>query len=156
MKKINYPALIFSIVLCESAGIIGSLFTASAISTWYVSLIKPSFSPPNWLFGPVWVTLYLLMGVSLYLIWKKGKKNSGLIKLFLIHLVLNAFWSVIFFGFKNLGLAFAEIMILWVIILYLALKFYKVNKTAAYLLVPYQLWVSFAAILNLSIWLLNR
>jgi len=156
VKKINYPLLIFSIALCESAGIIGSLFTFSAISTWYAFLVKPSFSPPNYLFGPVWVILYLLMGISLYLIWQKGKKTFGLVKLFLIHLVLNSLWSIIFFGFKNLGLAFVEILILWGIILVLAFKFYKVNKTAAYLLIPYQLWVSFATILNLSVWLLNR
>lgn len=156
MKKINYPALIFSIVLCESAGIIGSIFTVSAIPTWYISLVKPAFSPPNYLFGPVWLTLYLLMGVSLYLIWKKGKKTLGLVKLFLIHLVLNSLWSIIFFGLKNIGLAFVEILILWGIILVLTLKFYKVNKTAAYLLIPYQLWVSFATILNLSVWLLNH
>lgn len=156
MKKINYPALIFSILLCEAAGFIGSIFTVSAIPTWYASLVKPSFSPPNYLFAPVWITLYFLMGISLYLIWQKGKKTLGLVKLFLIHLVLNSLWSFIFFGLKNPGLAFGEILLLWGIILVLALKFYRVNKISAYLLLPYQLWVSFATILNLSIWLLNR
>ncbi len=156
MKKTNYLLLIFSIILCELAGVIGSIFTFSAIPTWYAFLVKPSFSPPNYLFGPVRIILYLLIGISLYLIWKKGKKALGLVKLFLIHLVFNSVWSIIFFGLKNPGLAFAEILILWGIILVLAFKFYKVNKIAAYLLIPYQLWVSFATILNLSIWLLNR
>lgn len=156
MRKINYSLLIFSIILCESAGVIGSIFTFPAIPAWYAFLTKPSFSPPGWLFGPVWITLYFLMGISLYLIWEKGEKTLGLVKIFLIHLVLNSLWSIIFFGLKNPGLAFAEILILWGMILYLALKFYKIDKTAAYLLVPYQLWVSFATVLNLSVWLLNR
>jgi len=121
-------------------------------------LKKPSFNPPSWLFGPVWITLYTMMGVSLYLIWQK----RGEIKLawpaiifFLIHLAVNASWSIIFFGQKNIIGALILIVALWFMIVASIFLFYKINKTAAYLLVPYLLWVSFASILNYSLWRLN-
>lgn len=157
--KIKKPFLLaFSIIISQLAGIIGSVATSPLIPTWYAQLEKPFFNPPNWLFGPVWITLYTLMGISLYLIWSKGykkKKIKPMVNLFLIHLVFNSLWSIVFFGFKNLGLAFAIIIYLWIMIACLIKNFWKVNKWASYLLVPYLAWVSFASLLNFAIWQLN-
>lgn len=156
MKIKSWPKLVLSILLAQSAGIIGSFFTISAIPTWYIYLNKPIFSPPNWLFGPVWTILYTMIGISFYIIWINYKKeNSWIIKFFLFHLFLNSIWSIIFFGVKNLGLAFIEIVIMWLTIVYMIIKFKQINKWASYLLVPYLLWVSFAAVLNYSVWQLN-
>lgn len=156
MAKINYLRLISSIVICQLAGIIGSFFTVSSVSTWYLTLNKPFFNPPSWLFGPVWITLYLLMGISLYLIWNNYSKDMKLPLIFFgIQLGLNSLWSIIFFGLQNPLFAFIEIIILWVFIFLSIIGFYKKSKTAAYLLIPYILWVSFAAILNFSIFYLN-
>ena len=149
MKKLNLPTLAASLALPFVAGAIGSYFTFPNIVGWYASLVKPSFSPPNWIFGPVWTGLYILMGISLYLVWKKY------LKLFLLHLGLNAFWSIAFFGMHNIALAFATIIALWAVIVYMIAKFYEVNKLASYLLIPYILWVTFALLLNLSILVLN-
>lgn len=157
--KIKKPLLlVLSILLSQLAGAIGSFFTTSAISGWYVTLAKPSFNPPNWLFGPVWITLYTLMGIALYLVWRKGmnvQKVSFAVKLFLIHLVFNSLWSIVFFGMKNLSLAFGVIVILWSMIAYLIKLFSEIDKRASYLLIPYLLWVSFASALNFAIWQLN-
>lgn len=153
-----YLKFIFSILFVQAIGIAGSFFTFTSISDWYPALNKPGFTPPNWIFGPVWTILYLLMGISLFLVWKKGIKNekvSSALTLFFIQLALNFLWSVIFFGLKMPGLAFFEIVILWIAILIVILKFLKLNKTAAYLLIPYFVWVSFASVLNLFIFLLN-
>lgn len=150
--------LLISLILTQSAGIVGSLFTAPAISNWYSNLEKPSFSPPNWVFGPVWILLYFLMGISIYLIWlniKKNKKAKIAFWLFWIHLIFNSTWSIVFFGLQNPGLAFINILIIWVLIIALIIKFFKINKWASYLLIPYFLWVSFASILNYFIWYLN-
>ena len=152
LKIKSWPKLIFSIILAQSAGGVGTLFTFSAIPTWYALLNKPSFSPPNWLFGPVWTILYTLIGISLYLIWtnKKGK-----LKLFFFHLFLNAIWSPIFFGAKNLGLAFIVILVMDMTLIVIIKNFYKVNKVAGLILIPYLMWISFASLLNFSIWRLN-
>lgn len=148
--------LIICILLCLSAGLIGSIFTMPAINSWYIYLNKPSFNPPGWLFGPVWTTLYILMGISLYLFLNsKKKKPLYSIDVFALQLLLNFMWSIIFFGFKNILFAFINIFFLWVLILMTILKFYKVNKTSGLLLIPYLLWVTFAAILNFSILILN-
>lgn len=157
MKIKSWPLFIFAILLCEGVGILGSFFTFSAIYTWYVTLEKPSFSPPNFVFGPVWTMLYALMGISLYLVLASKAKGKGrAVKLFFVQLVLNAVWSIIFFGLKNPGLAYVEIIALWIAI-YLTIKaFKKISKTATYLLYPYLAWVSFAAILNFSVWMLNK
>ncbi len=153
MVKIkSWPKLIFSIILAQSAGLVGTIFTFDAIPTWYTLLNKPSFSPPNWLFGPVWTVLYTLIGISLYLIWTKKK---GSLKLFLFHLFLNAIWSPIFFGAKNLGLAFIVILIMDITLVVIIKNFYKLNKIAALILIPYLMWISFASLLNYSIWKLN-
>ncbi|MBU2579827.1 tryptophan-rich sensory protein [Patescibacteria group bacterium] len=154
----NYKRLIISLALPQLAGIVGSLFTTSAIPTWYATLQRPSFSPPNWIFGPAWITLYILMGISVYLIWQKVEKNKtarGAIRLFWIHLFFNAIWSIIFFGLQNPGLAFVNIIIIWLLIIALMIKFWKINRWATYLLIPYLLWVSFASLLNYFIWYLN-
>ncbi|MFH1187402.1 MAG: TspO/MBR family protein [bacterium] len=154
----NYKRLTISLLLPQIAGAIGSLFTTSAIPSWYASTNKPSFNPPNWIFGPVWITLYILMGISVYLVWQeveKNKKSKNAITLFWIHLIFNASWSVIFFGLKNPALAFANIIIILVFIIILMIKFWKINKYSVYLLIPYLLWVSFATLLNYSIWRMN-
>ena len=155
MRLLN---LIISVAICQLAGIVGSIFTFSAIPTWYASLKKPDLSPPNWVFGPVWTTLYTLMGVSLFLVWQKRtevKLAWPAIVFFLIHLVLNAFWSIIFFGLKSPFWAFIAIIVLWIMIVISIILFYRVNKTAGLLLLPYLIWVCFASYLNYSIWKLN-
>ncbi len=152
MKIKSWPKLIFSIILAQSAGGIGTFFTFDAIPTWYAVLNKPVFSPPNWLFGPVWTILYTLIGISLYLIWTNKK---GSLKLFLFHLFLNAIWSPIFFGAKNLGLAFLVILVMDITLILIIKNFYKVNKIAGLILIPYLLWISFASVLNFTIWQLN-
>lgn len=158
MIKINYFKLISSILICQLAGFIGSFFTVSSVSSWFLTLNKPFFNPPNWLFGPVWITLYFLMGISLYLVWSKGIKDiqsKMAVLIFAIQLILNSLWSIIFFGFQSLLFAFIEIILLWIAILLTIIYFNKISKTASYLLIPYILWVSFAAILNFSIYYLN-
>jgi tryptophan-rich sensory protein len=155
MKKI-LPLLI-SIFIAESAGIIGSLFTISEITTWYATLIKPSFSPPNWLFGPVWTILYCLMGLSAFLIWKKRKSPAARVGLAIYgaNLVANSLWSIVFFGFHRPDLALLVIFILWSTIVIMIKRFWPINQLASILLVPYLLWVSFATILNFAILKLN-
>ena len=158
MKYNNLFKLLLSIIICEAAGFVGAIFTSPAINLWYVDLRKPGFNPPNWIFAPVWTILFVLMGVSLYLIWKKGlkaKENKPAVYVFLVQLILNIFWSVLFFGLHSPVAGFVEIIFLWLAILWTIIKFYKISKASAYLLVPYILWVSFAGILNLSILILN-
>jgi len=158
MKRIKILKLVISILVCQVAGLIGSLFTLSSISTWYAQLEKPTFNPPNWVFAPVWTLLFLLMGISLYLIVSKGVENKKVktaLSIFVIQLTLNILWSFLFFGLQSLLYAFIEIIILGLAILLTIISFYKISKTAAYLLLPYVLWVSFAAVLNFSILILN-
>lgn len=158
MKIKNLKLLVFSIGICELAGIIGSIFTFSSVKTWYLTLNKPSFNPPSSIFGPVWTILYLLMGVSLYLILLKLKKNKSVkyaVKTFFIHLVFNSLWSIVFFGFHNLSLSLVIIVILLGLIIYLIKLFEKIDKNASMLLLPYVAWVAFATVLNFTIWSLN-
>jgi len=151
--------LVVSIVACLAAGAIGSIFTRSAIPTWFVTLEKPVFSPPNWLFAPVWTLLYILMGIAAFLVWRKGLGNrqvrSALI-VFLIQLILNTLWSVVFFGLESPLFGLVIISVLWVVILVTVIQFFNISRAASMLLWPYLLWVTFAAVLNSSIWLLNR
>ncbi|MFH1424276.1 MAG: TspO/MBR family protein [archaeon] len=156
--NVDYKKLVLSLAVCQLAGIIGSFFTTPNIGTWYAALAKPSFNPPNWIFAPVWTTLFVLMGVSLYLIWVKGFEKHEVkqgVSIFAAQLVLNVLWSIFFFGLQNPLLALAEIFLLWIAIFATIWIFYKVDKRVAYLLIPYIAWVSFAALLNYSIWALN-
>lgn len=154
----HLPKLLVSISIPELVGIISTSFTIAAIPTWYATLTKPFFSPPNWVFGHAWTILYGLMGISAYLVWMKGiqkKKVKEALTIYGVQLVLNFFWSLIFFGLRQPLIALAEIMFLWVAIAITIVQFYKISKPAAYLLIPYLLWVSFASLLNLFIVILN-
>jgi tryptophan-rich sensory protein len=145
--------ILLFVLLCEGVGLVSSVFTFNSLQAWYPALVKPFFNPPGWIFGPVWTTLYFLMGISLYLVW--GKKKTDL-KWFWIQLILNSLWSIAFFGLKNPIIAFILVIFLLISIFLTIKTFAKVNKTSAYLLYPYLGWVSFASILNLSIVILNR
>jgi len=158
MKRDKIIKLITAVLICQFAGIIGSVFTTPTRPTWYASINKPEFNPPNWVFAPVWTMLFLLMGISLYLIWEKGlekKEVKHAVYVFGLQLFLNIVWSFLFFGLQNPFLAFAEIVLLWIAILASIILFYRISKKAGLLLVPYILWVSFAAFLNYSVWILN-
>lgn len=158
MKLKKPKLLLISILVSNLAGILGSVATSSSISDWYVYLEKPSFNPPNWIFGPVWTVLYTLMGIALYLVWSKGYKKTKIknaVRLFFVHLMYNTLWTLVFFGSRNLLLALGVIIVLWLMIASLIKIFWSIDKRASYLLVPYILWVSFATLLNYSIWRLN-
>ena len=149
---------IISLLLPLAVGGISGYFTVKAIPGWYAQLNKPWFNPPNWLFSPVWTSLYIMMGIALWLVWKSDasqKLKQRAIYLFAAQLVLNFFWSLIFFNLHQIGWAMVEIMAMWGMILLSIVAFANVNKAAAWLLVPYISWVSFATILNYSIWKLN-
>jgi len=151
--------LVVSIVACLAAGAIGSIFSRSAIPTWYATLEKPAFNPPNWVFAPVWTVLYILMGIAAFLVWCKGLENRQVriaLIVFLIQLILNTLWSVIFFGLESPLYGLIVISFLWVAILVTVIKFFKISRVASVLMWPYLLWVTFAVVLNSSIWLLNR
>jgi translocator protein len=156
---LNIGRLVSAIVICEMAGVVGSIFTISAIPTWYASLEKPGFTPPAWLFGPVWTILYLLMGISLYLLWKEGFTSSGASKAavttFAAQLLVNVLWSVVFFGSHLIFFGLITILILWVSIALTIAVSSRVSRKAAALLVPYILWVTVATLLNYYVWLLN-
>ncbi|NMB56759.1 tryptophan-rich sensory protein [Candidatus Beckwithbacteria bacterium] len=159
--KVNYLKLIVSLIIPLLIGFIGSAFTTPYIKTWYADLYKPFFNPPNWIFVPVWTGLFLLMGIALYLVWNedlsknKTKMKDMAIQIFGLQLIANVFWSFIFFTLQVPFVAFLEILFLWFLIFWTIESFWKINKTAAYLLFPYLAWVSFASILNLSIAFLN-
>lgn len=155
IMHINKFRLIVSILVCELAGAIGYFFTSSTTG-WYAALAKPSFNPPSWVFGPVWTILYLLMGVSLYLVWNSdSKQKRNTIIVFGIQLFLNAIWSIIFFGFNNVFLAFVDIVLLWIFIIAAMFLFYRASRISSYILMPYLAWVSFAVLLNYRILALN-
>ena len=155
----NIFKLSISIAIPLAIGAMGSYFTVREIGGWYQLINKPTWNPPNWIFGPVWTSLYILMGIALYLVWK-SKNNMGIktiaVSFFIIQLGLNFFWSVIFFNLHQIGFAFAEIILLWLFILLTIFSFAGINKIAPWLLVPYISWVSFAMILNYSVWQLNK
>ncbi len=142
-------------MVCEAAGVIGSVFTVSAIPSWYAALQKPWFTPPNWLFAPVWLVLYLLMGVTLYLLWGKQPQSRAAVVAFGAQLVLNVAWSAVFFGAHELFYGFVTIATLWLAILVTAAFSYRVSRSAAALLIPYVLWVTIASALNYYVWVLN-
>jgi benzodiazapine receptor len=154
----DFLILFTSIIICQLAGFIGSVFTTPAIPNWFANINKPSFNPPNWVFAPVWTTLYLLMGIALFLIWRKGlnKKDVKIaVSVFAFQLVLNSLWSFLFFGLQSPLAAFIEIIFLWAAILVSIILFFRISKIAGCLLIPYILWVSFASVLNFAIWQLN-
>ncbi len=158
-KGIEIIKLAISIGVCLAAGFIGSIFTSTSIATWYTTLEKPSFNPPNWLFAPVWTILYILMGISAFLVWRVGLSEPNVRKalvIFIIQLILNAFWSVAFFGLRSPIAGLIVIVVLWIAILLTMLSSAKVSIMAGILLIPYILWVSFASILNAAIYILNR
>lgn len=157
MTKSNIIKLILSLILPLSIGAFAGMFTSEAIPGWYATLNRPSFNPPNWIFGPVWTTLYILMGISFYMIWKqeKSKERDLALLFFFIQLALNFAWSFIFFYFNKIGFAFAEIVLLWLSIVLMMIRFYKIKPITAYINIPYLLWVSFASMLNLSYYLIK-
>lgn len=152
--------IVIALIICLMVGYSASVVTRPSVESWYPTIIKPSFNPPNWVFMPVWTILYIFMAVAAGLVWDKIKEQNEEVKkalgFFLIQLTLNAIWSYIFFGLKNPMLAFVEIALLWLMIYETYFKFDKINKIAGYLLIPYMAWVAFAGILNASIWWLNR
>ncbi len=153
----RFGGLLISVLLCEFVGLAGSIPTFPSIANWYQTLNKPGFTPPNWLFGPAWTTLYALMGISLFLVWEKRKKKGARLALaiFGLQLTLNFFWSIIFFGLHQPLFAFIEIILLWLAIFITIKKFYPISKTAGLILIPYLAWVSFASVLNFFIAKLN-
>lgn len=158
MKIIDISKLVTSLLICQMAGFLGSLFTTPAIPQWYAGLNKPPFTPPNWIFSPAWITLFVLMGLSLFLVWqRKGQPYvRAAFIFFFIQLTLNVLWSIAFFGLKSPLLGLIDILLLWMAILLTILTFFKVSRWAGLLLIPYLLWVSFAAVLNYYLWTLNR
>jgi benzodiazapine receptor len=150
----DVPALLVSIVVCELAGIVPSFLTANDVATWYTTLQKPGFTPPSWLFGPVWTTLYLLMGIALYLVWRRGDNRFAL-AIFAVQLVLNAGWTLVFFGMRWPAGGLAVILALLVAIVATMVAFVRIDRRAAILLVPYLCWVGFATLLNYELWRLN-
>ncbi len=181
MNPKNILKFIIAVVVSELAGTIGAIFTKPSIPTWYASLVKPALNPPSWVFGPVWTALYFLIGVSFYLVWARNWKvvhpilirtkkawnpwserlwrgdlqKVNVISIFAVQYVLNVAWSFVFFGLHQPLIAFFVILALWFSILYTIVNFYRISKPAAYLLLPYILWVSFAVYLNYAIWALN-
>ena len=147
--------LIVSIAVCLGAAGLGSLLTTPALGPWYAGLSKPRWTPPNWLFGPVWTILFIAMAIAAWLVWRKVGLTAAPMQLFLVQLLLNVAWSVLFFRLRSPGLAFAEIVMVWLAILATLIEFWKAVPAAGCLLLPYLVWVSYAAALNFSIWRLN-
>ena len=158
MEKNELFRLILSIIICQMAGVIGSIFTAGSVTSWYPTLVKPSFSPPGFYIGLIWIVLFTLMGISLFLIWRETPSNPAAriaLYFFAVQLIVNVLWSVAFFGMRSPISGLVVIALLWVLILITIIKFWPINRTAALLLIPYIIWVSIAAYLNFSIWRLN-
>lgn len=157
-NKFQFLPFVLCILIPLAIGAVGGLFTANSVKTWYVTLNKPSFNPPSWVFGPVWTTLYILMGIASYLVWKRRKVISGYnwaVISYIVQLLLNLMWSFLFFYQQQIGFALLEIGILLIAIIINAFIFYRINKIAGLLFIPYILWVSFASYLTYSIFILN-
>ncbi|KPK87444.1 MAG: hypothetical protein AMJ94_17050 [Deltaproteobacteria bacterium SM23_61] len=158
MKKMDIYKLVVCILVCQLAGVIGSIFTRPAVPTWYAGLLKPRFMPPDWVFAPVWISLYFLIGIAAFLVWRRGLHHRVVrraLAFFGVQLVLNVLWSFLFFGLRSPLAGLVEISILGIAIILTVQSFLKVSRTGGLLLIPYFLWVSFATGLNLSIWWLN-
>jgi benzodiazapine receptor len=155
----KYKRILVVVATCLAIGYFAGLITKTSITTWYPTLIKPSFNPPNWVFAPVWSFLFTIIGVAAGLVWNRLEVEKELVKkallFFAIQMALNFLWSALFFGLKNPMLALVEIIVLWLMIYETYIQFVKINKIAGYLMLPYLAWVSFAVVLNGSIWLLN-
>ena len=158
MNKTLTLKFLISILLPLSLGAIAGMFTSQSVPEWYSTLNRPSFNPPNWIFGPVWTTLYILMGISFFLIWKQevSKERNRAVLIFLLQLLLNFAWSFIFFYFNMIGLALVEIILLWISIVLMLVVFFKIKPLTSYINIPYLLWVTFATVLNASYYILNR
>lgn len=156
--KFKPLAFIINIIIPLAIGATGGFFTSSSVQTWYPTLNKPSFNPPNWIFAPVWTSLYILIGISAYLVWQKRKQTAHFTRItaiYLIQLILNLMWSFIFFYAREIGMALIEIIILLIVVVINTRIFYKIDKRAGLLFIPYILWVSFATLLTYSIFSLN-
>lgn len=156
--KIDWKKLIAAIVICQGTGLLAGLATASSVNTWYDTLTKPGFTPPNWLFAPVWTTLYFLMAIAAYLVWRKGINTPGVkraLGIFLLQLLFNGLWSIFFFGLQSPVLGLLDIIILIILLVLTIIYFYRIKKWAAYLLIPYLVWVLYATALNTAIVVLN-
>ena len=154
----NKKKLLISLAICFAAEGLGGLFTAQSVGAWYLTLQKPAFTPPGWLFGPVWTLLYFMMGIALYLIWKRaeaGAEGRGALMLFALQLLLNVAWSAVFFGRQSPLGGLLIIVALWLTLALTIWRFRQISPLAAGLLVPYLAWISFAAVLNFAIWRLN-
>jgi len=158
MDKTKFFKLIVSLILPIGLGSLAGIFTAKAIPEWFDTLAKPSFNPPSYLFGPVWTALYILMGISMFLIWNtpKTELRQKALVVFGVQLFFNFWWSILFFSFHAIFLAVIDILVMWLLIIYMITLFKKIKPIAAYLQIPYLLWVTFATILNSSIWYLNK
>jgi benzodiazapine receptor len=143
--------------VCFAAGLTGSMFTRKSVQTWYPQLQRPSWNPPNWIFGPVWGFLYLMMAISSWLVWRQAGWHGARLPLLLfgIQLLLNVAWSAVFFGMRAIGAAYGEILLLWTIAIATAVAFYSVSLLAAWLLIPCIAWIGFASYLNFRIWQMN-
>ena len=157
---LKYPwlGLLLFVAVCFAAAGIGGTVTTPKIGTWYATLVKPSWNPPNWIFGPVWSALYFCMAVAAWLVWRQGGFSGAKVPLalFAVQLALNVLWSCIFFGLEKPGLAFMELLLLWTAIVATMATFWRLSMIAGILFVPYLAWVSFASVLNFTIWRLNR
>lgn len=150
--------LIVSIVIVFLAGAVGTVSTLKEITTWYTSLVKPSWTPPNWAFGPVWTTLYVLIGISLYLVWREGLNRKDVriaLVVFAVQLILNMVWSLVFFGTHNIFGGLVLVILLWISILANIIVFYRISRPAGVILIPYLIWVTIASYLNYSVFVLN-
>lgn len=155
---INIFKFITSILICQAAGYVGSIFTIPAIPTWYALLNKPAITPPDSVFAPVWISLYLLMGIALFFVWKKGFDEEGVksaLIIFVIQLILNMLWSFLFFGLKSPLAGLIDVAVLWIAILLTIAYFYDISRPAGLLLAPYLAWVSYASVLNYFLWRMN-
>lgn len=156
----TYSRILLCVVICLAVGYLSSITTQSSIKTWYPTIEKPIFNPPNWVFAPVWTLLFVLMGIAAGRVWNQLETNKELVKkgllFFAVQLALNALWSYLFFGLQNIFLALIEIILLWLVIFETYLIFKQIDKKASYLLLPYLAWVGFATILTASIFWLNK
>lgn len=157
MRRSDITKLVIAILIPLALGAIAGRFTAQAVPEWYATLNRPSFNPPNWIFGPVWTVLYILLGISLYLIWKQppSQERNNALRIFSIQMFFNFIWSFVFFYFNQIGLALIVIICLWICIVLMLRSFYRIKPIAAYLNIPYLLWVTFASILNVAYYFLN-